>query len=173
MLENAFSEHISIKHKINNHCHLFKCVFLYCMTSKIGLIWMSAKIYRIPTVSLSCTSCEIVAQKISGHLLMHYCKRNCWSVIHRRENPFSVRAASDKHKCEEKVNVKPFFPSDEEGITNKSIFMLSTFRLDFYTVHNEQWPWVNVLSSMYKHQGIMTNMINRKIMGRCRHSTGR
>ena len=33
--------------------------------------------------------------------------------------------------------------------------------------YKEQWPWENVLSSMYKHQGIMT------MMGLYRHSTGR
>ena len=51
---NVFTKtvHTWTKVIVNNHCHCFKCIFLYCMTSKIGLMWLSAKLYRIPTISL-------------------------------------------------------------------------------------------------------------------------
>ena len=86
ILENAFSEHILIKHKINNHYHCFKCIFLYCMTSKIGLIWLSAKLYRIPTISLhglslvwlliSCVKSYILTflniKSVSPYIILHF-----------------------------------------------------------------------------------------------------
>ncbi len=52
---NVFTKtvHTWTKVIVNNHCHCFKCIFLYCMTSKIGLMWLSAKLYRIPTISLA------------------------------------------------------------------------------------------------------------------------
>ena len=45
---NCFHQNRSYMDK--SHC--FKCIFLYCITSKIGLIWLSAKLYGIPTISL-------------------------------------------------------------------------------------------------------------------------
>ena len=44
ILENAFSEHILIKNKIKNHYHCFKCIFLYCMTLKIVLMWTECQV---------------------------------------------------------------------------------------------------------------------------------